>query len=195
MTTGKDASDGFFSRWSRRKEMARDGGSIAPAVAPAVAPVEAVVPEGPTPAPLAEVDARAPELPPPPTMDDVAQLTRESDYTRFVAAHVDVAVKRAAMKKLFSDPHFNVMDGLDTYIADYGQPDPIPMSMLRQMNQSKLLRLFDVEPDSATARPERPAGSTDAPIEPDATHDDDPDLRLQQDDDAGRSGPDEGAGA
>ena len=30
------------------------------------------------------------------------------------------------MKKLFSDPHFNVMDGLDTYIDDYGKPDPIP---------------------------------------------------------------------
>jgi hypothetical protein len=190
MTTGNDASDGFFSRWSRRKELARDGSRIAPAVAP----VEAAVPEGPTSAPLAEVDTRAPELPPP-TMDDVAQLTRESDYTRFVAAHVDVAVKRAAMKKLFSDPHFNVMDGLDTYIADYGLPDPIPIAMLRQMNQSKLLRLFDVEPDSATTPPERPAGSPDAPIEPDATHDDDPDLRLQQDDDAGRAGPDEGARA
>ena len=31
------------------------------------------------------------------------------------------------MKKLFSDPHFNVMDGLDTYIDDYGKPDPIPL--------------------------------------------------------------------
>jgi len=191
MTTGSDASDGFFSRWSRRKELARDGGGIAPTVVP----VEAVIPDGPTSAPLAEVDARTPELPPPPTMDDVAQLTRESDYTRFVAAHVDVAVKRAAMKKLFSDPHFNVMDGLDTYIADYGLPDPIPIAMLRQMNQSKLLRLFDVEPDSATAPADRLAGAPDVPSEPDATHDDDPDLRLQQDDDAGRSGPDEGARA
>ena len=31
------------------------------------------------------------------------------------------------MKKLFSDPHFNVMDGLDTYIDDYGKPDPLPL--------------------------------------------------------------------
>ena len=194
MTTANDAPDGFFSRWSRRKEIARHGGSVAPAEAPVEAPLDAIAHEQ-NPAPLAEVDARAPELPPPPTMDDVAQLTRESDYTRFVAAHVDVAVKRAAMKKLFSDPHFNVMDGLDTYIADYGQPDPIPIAMLRQMNQSKLLRLFDVEPDSETAPSERPAGAPEAPIEPDPTHDDDPDLRLQQDDDAGRSGPDEGARA
>ena len=49
------------------------------------------------------------------------------------------------MKKLFSDPHFNVMDGLDTYIDDYGKPDPIPLSMLRRMNQSAVLGLFDDE--------------------------------------------------
>ncbi len=52
------------------------------------------------------------------------------------------------MRKLFSDPHFNVMDGLDTYIDDYGKPDPIPESMLRQLNQSKLLRLFEIEEDA-----------------------------------------------
>ena len=73
----------------------------------------------------------------------MAQLTRESDYSRFVAGGVDEGVKRAAMKKLFTDPHFNVMDGLDTYIDDYGKPDPIPLAMLRQMNQSKILKLFD----------------------------------------------------
>ena len=30
------------------------------------------------------------------------------------------------MKKLFADPHYNVMDGLDVYIDDYSKPDPIP---------------------------------------------------------------------
>ena len=44
------------------------------------------------------------------------------------------------MKKLFADPHFNVMDGLDTYIDDYGKPDPIPQSMLRQLDQSAVPR-------------------------------------------------------
>jgi hypothetical protein len=33
-------------------------------------------------------------------------------------------VRNAALKKLFTDPHFNVMDGLDVYIDDYGKPDP-----------------------------------------------------------------------
>lgn len=90
-----------------------------------------------------------------PTLADVALLTRESDYGRFVTAGVDETVKRAALRKLFTDPHFNVMDGLDTYIDDYGKPDPLPASMLRRLNQSKFLRLFDDDgaEDSAPISP------------------------------------------
>jgi hypothetical protein len=46
---------------------------------------------------------------------------------------------------MFGDPHFNVMDGLDTYIDDYSKPDPIPAAMLRQLNQAKDLLLFEDE--------------------------------------------------
>ena len=105
---------------------------------------------------------------------------------------VDEGVKRAAMKKLFADPHFNVMDGLDTYIDDYGKPDPIPASMLRQMVQSHALGLFDDEKDPAQAVPDGapapslpPSPSTEALAAP-APTDEDPALRLQPDDAAGR---------
>ncbi|WP_309246525.1 DUF3306 domain-containing protein [Ramlibacter montanisoli] len=66
------------------------------------------------------------EPPPLPTLADTESLTKDSDFTRFVQPGVSPEVKNAAMKKLFADPHFNVMDGLDTYIDDYGKPDPIP---------------------------------------------------------------------
>jgi hypothetical protein len=56
--------------------------------------------------------------------------------------NVDPAVQHAAMKKLFSDPHFNIMDRLDIYIDDYSIPDPIPMEMLKRMVQSESLGLF-----------------------------------------------------
>jgi hypothetical protein len=46
------------------------------------------------------------------------------------------------MKTLFSDPHFNVMDGLDIYIDDYSKPDPLPPGMLEKMVQSSMLGLF-----------------------------------------------------
>ena len=120
-----------------------------------------------------------------PTLADVALLTRESDYARFVAKGVDEGVQQAAMKKLFSDPHFNVMDGLDTYIDDYGKPDPIPLSMLKQMNQSKFLRLFETDEEAAD-----PLIASN----PQAPHDD-ADLQLQPDDAAGQPGADQGARA
>ncbi|MEP7299249.1 MAG: DUF3306 domain-containing protein [Burkholderiales bacterium] len=183
-----EQADGFLSRWSRRKEQARGGAEPAPppAVDPPVppAPPLELPPDVPPPAPVTE--------PPAPTMADVAALSRDSDYARFVAGNVDVDVKRAAMKKLFSDPHFNVMDGLDTYIDDYGKPDPIPMAMLRQLNQSTLLRLFETDDEPATTDVVATAPAPALDTEP--THDD-PDLRLQQDDDAGRGGPDEGTRA
>ena len=175
------SSEGFLSRWSRRKAGVQLEDE--PVVAPdAALPAEPSPPEPPA------------EAPPAPTMDDVAQLTRESDYSRFVAPNVDDGVKRAAMKKLFTDPHFNVMDGLDTYIEDYGKPDPIPESMLRRMAQAQVLGLFDDEPKASPdgeAAPPLPQSSA----EPELTADEDPDLRLQQDDAAGPAGPGQGAGA
>jgi hypothetical protein len=175
-------ASGFLSRWSRRKAQAKDG----------TAPAEPV----PAPAPEAEVPAAsaaepAPQAPvaqtPAPTLADVHLLTRESDYSRFVAADVDAAVKNAALKQLFGDPHFNVMDGLDTYIDDYNLPDPLPRALLRRMAQNQFLGLL--------AEPEEPARvATPAAAPPEAPPDEDPDLRLQPDDAARRPGAGPGAG-
>lgn len=187
MSGGND-DDGFLSRWSRRKELVRTGTVVAPE------PVPAAAAAAPLPLELPAASAAEPAAAEPlPTLDDVKALTRDSDYARFVAGGVDEGVKRAAMKKLFTDPHFNVMDGLDTYIDDYNTPDPIPLAMLRQMNQSKFLRLFDddeqVQTDAKT--PDAPEAMATA-TEPTHPSDDDADLRLQQDDAAGRPGPDQG---
>ena len=66
-------------------------------------------------------------------------------------------VKNAAMKKLFADPHFNVMDRMDIYIDDYSQPDPLPLAMLRQMNGAKFLNLFEDEDKDKAALAGSPA--------------------------------------
>ena len=185
------SEEGFFARWSRKKvggveapaEPRPDPLALAPKTEAAVPPEGEVVPD--------------PTLPPPPTMDDVAELTAESDFSRFIAPDVDDAVKRAAMKKLFADPHFNVMDGLDTYIDDYGKPDPIPEPMLRRMVQSAALGLFaheeaNAEPKASPDGEAAPAMSQSLPATPAVPPDEDPDLRLQQDDAAGPGGADEG---
>ena len=67
----------------------------------------------------------------------------ESDFKPFMQANVPAESRNAALKKLFADPSFNVMDGLDTYIADYSQPDPIPAEMLKELLKSKAFCLFD----------------------------------------------------
>jgi hypothetical protein len=207
---------GFFSRWARRKADVQRGDTVPlkpvrpePFDAAQGSPVE-----GPTqdaaPAGLRQAQPeREPPAPaaPQPTLDDVAALQPGDEVSRFVVRGVDEAVKRAAVKKLFTDPHFNLMDGLDIYIDDYGKPDPIPAAMLRQMNQSRSLGLFaDEESDEDKPQvPAEPAGATipeqdadpaAAPAAEDVpqTDDENPDLQLQPDDAARRPGPDEGAG-
>jgi hypothetical protein len=204
---------GFLSRWSRRKVQARQGvaleevpaptpepAAVAPEPATALAPAPAAAPVG-VPAPPESSD---PE-PAAPTLADVQALTRESDFSRFVSPGVDGEVKNAALKKLFTDPHFNVMDGLDTYIDDYSEPDPLPLSSVRKMAQAAFLGLIEAEPpsapdgtqpDLAVAQVPKSAevqGGESGAATPEP--DEDADLRLQSHDAAGcRSAEDSAAG-
>jgi hypothetical protein len=91
----------------------------------------------------------------PPPLQDVASLNMSSDYKPFMQANVPAQTRNAALKKLFTDPSFNVMDGLDTYVADYSQPDPIPADMLKELLKSKAFCLFDDIPEDE-AKAEEP---------------------------------------
>lgn len=203
-------ADGFLGRWSRRKLDVEAGKPV---------PAEPLPSPAAPPAPVASVAQSAePVAPPaaepkpaPPTLEDVAQLTPASDFSRFASSEVAPEVKNAAMKKLFADPHFNVMDGLDVYIDDYGLPDPIPAAMLRSLVSAESLGLFREEAQDQAATPapgENPSCPPDeaqsvaksapgAPPAPhsrtDATHAD-PDLRLQQDPAPEHPSPGRGAG-
>jgi len=83
-----------------------------------------------------------------PTMADVEKLNQDSDFSSFTATGANDEVHHAAMKKLFSDPHYNVMDGLDIYIDDYSKEDPLPLGMLEKMTQSSMLGLFKKAQDN-----------------------------------------------
>ena len=129
MTADTKPPDGFsLRRWSRRKlEAARETASRepAPTIAAMTRPGENL------PAAAAAPAALAPESPP--ALPPVESLTIDSDFTSFFQPQVDEAVKRQALKKLFSDPRFNVMDGLDVYIDDYTKSDPIPPDILERL--------------------------------------------------------------
>ena len=139
---------GFLGRWARRKNDVLQGKPLDEPAAPvnnlpvAASPVssglESVKPKLET-APQESAPEKLLSL------DDVKLLTQEPDFRPFMARNVGSDVRNAAMKKQFTDPHYNVMDGLDIYISDYSIADPIPESMLRQMVGAKLLKIFDVE--------------------------------------------------
>lgn len=120
-----DDEEHFLSRWSRRK---LDAKREAPAALPDAAP------------PAAAPSAPAAQAPGP-----AAPHAAGTGYAEFFDPEVDEELRLAALKGLFSDPQFNVMDGLDTYIDDYTLADPIPAAMLRRLNQAKGLLLFDDE--------------------------------------------------
>ena len=142
-------SPGFLGRWSRRKtDVVQGKPLVEPVVAPPAAKSHLAVAPVMEPAP-AEVPAEKKLL----TLDDVKLLNKDSDFKPFMASEVGPDVRNAAMKKLFADPHFNVMDGLDIYIDDYSISDPIPESMLRQMASAKFLNLFGEE-DKDAVKPE-----------------------------------------
>ena len=199
----------FLSRWSQRKAAVREGVAVTETVAapaldeasPAATGVLKI--EDATPAELPVAPPPEPRPEPPPTLEEAAALTPASDFTRFVTRDVPPEVKNAALKKLFSDPQFNVMDRLDTYIDDYNTPDPLPASWLRKMTQAAALGLFDdeVEPEPAAA-PAATASADDepataalpAPESAPAPCDENTDLRLQPDHAAGCAGPEGGVG-
>ena len=119
----------FLSRWSRLKREAREQSAVKPqAVAPADDP-----------------ESPLPELPP------LDKLTIDSDFRVFFHPKVDETLRRAALKTLFSDPHFNVMDGLDTYIDDYSKSDPLPASMLAGLRQAQKILEWAKETEEETA--------------------------------------------
>ena len=128
-------ANGFLNRWSRRKA----GEQLEPEKTSGddIEQRAALTPE------VKEQSAEIEDAPLPATLDDVEKIDRFApDFSAFMKPGVDPAVQQAAMKKMFTDPHFNVMDGLDIYIDDYSKSDPIPLEMLKRMVQSDMLNLF-----------------------------------------------------
>jgi hypothetical protein len=98
-----------------------------------------------------------PAPPPPralPTLDDVARLTPESDFSPFAAPEVDARVRNAALRKLFhSDPHFQTSDGLDVGVDEAFEIASSPQARQRKIMRARALGMLDDE----LAEQERPA--------------------------------------
>ena len=148
-----------LSRWSRRKLAAARADPPAPDVAsapPAAVPASSSPAVAPVPTPVtAPAESERPQ---------VETLTFDSDFRAFLKPDVDPATQRAALKKLFSDPRFNVMDGLDTYVGDYTQPDPMPEGMLAKLKDVYETLIEEKEEKVASDAPAQVTDATDAAV-------------------------------
>ena len=54
-------------------------------------------------------------------MPPVETLDADSDYTQFLSPGVSDDLRRQALRELYSQPDFNITDGLNDYDEDYTQ--------------------------------------------------------------------------
>lgn len=179
--SGEGDGENFLARWSRRKVEARAAEPAVPEVPAAPLPdAQAPAAGGPigNPAvgnPLADPAAEPPaELP---SVDSLQGLAGE--YREFLKPEVNDELRRAALKKLFADPHFNVIDVNEAYSGDYTQSIPIPPAVMATLEQAKHL-WFDEDAEKKKAQLEREAADAAAaggeappgiPVQPDAASD------------------------
>jgi Protein of unknown function (DUF3306) len=137
-------AESALGRWSRMKAQARERSGEKPPAAPGLTGPQA----------------------PPPDLPAPEQLTFDSDYRQFFHPKVGEDVRRVALKKLFSDPRFNVMDGLDVYIDDYSKTEPIPAAMLAGLRQAQNIFQWAKEDAEARARAELAVEEPSQPANP-----------------------------
>ncbi len=101
LETPDEPDGGFYRRWSRRKQAARQD-DLPEAAAETVAPAPS-----------------EPELPPLEALDEY------SDYSGFLSDKVSDRLRKQALRKLFHLPQFNITDGLDDYDEDFSIFEPL----------------------------------------------------------------------
>ena len=103
--------EGFLGRWSRlKREQAEQ---------PLAQPQKS------------EALDKPPELPP------IDQLTPESEFSGFMHPKVADALRRAALKKMFADPHFNIPDPFEPYSGDWTVAEPLTSEVVASLNQAR----------------------------------------------------------
>jgi len=155
-----DDDENFVSRWSRRKIDARKAEEkpAEPAPSPEPAPPATPGASGAAPAPP---DVSTPvELP---SIESLKGLA--SEYRDFMRPGVDENVKRSALKKLFSDPHFENFERFEAYCEDYTQGEPIPLAMLKTLEHAKGLLFDEEKKEEKGVVAEKPASALPKPDE------------------------------
>jgi len=142
-----EEKEAFLDRWSRLKR------------------------DRPEEKPVVAEPKQEPAAPLPPVED----LKADSDFSPFMNPQVADETRRSALKKLFSDAHFNAPDLFEPYSADFTKSEPIPELMLAAINKVRDLAISGPEegrteesgaaakvPEAKAQEPDEPAGKQDA---------------------------------
>ncbi len=110
------------------------------------------------------------------TLPDPDSLPSGSDFKAFLQAGVSDALRRRALRRMFSSDHYGIRDGLDDYDDDYRQRLKPLTSELAQRLRQWTRRVEDGEPEVAAGESMEPTvveatGETDDATSPSATDD------------------------
>ena len=102
-------------------------------------------------------ETEAPQLPP------ADQLTAESDFTGFMHPKVEDALRRVALKKLFTDPHFNTPDPFEPFSGDWTVAEPISDELMKTLNQARTHLFGDENKKEEVEQPPQAEQTAEAP--------------------------------
>jgi hypothetical protein len=147
-----DSQEDFLARWSRRK-LDRDDPEVPGNAAAAVTP--SVTADGGPERELTDAD-----------MPPIETLDADSDYAGFLSPGVSDDLRQQALRKLFSQPDFNITDGLNDYDEDFTQFAGLGSIVTHEMKRL-LQRELEKERTASAAAAESPAepGSHEAAVE------------------------------
>lgn len=176
MADSTPKANGFFSRWSQRREQ--------------VATEEAAVKTQTTAEEFTEDKAEEVTLEPVAVQESQASLTQTDEdpnriltaedlpnpdeieiggsFAKFMGANVDPAAKTAALRALWKQPHFNEIDGLLEYALDYSNQPKLTPEVSAELAQ-KVFRFITKDSEESdedpTSRPEDAVMSAENTIE------------------------------
>ncbi|MGL4714066.1 MAG: DUF3306 domain-containing protein [Shewanella sp.] len=161
MAQSTQKADGLLSRWNQRREQvaaeqarATQGENTpeAPIVTEATVPVEPVQPTEPV------AEHNAAEHDDPNRMLTAADLPNPDEieiggsFARFMGANVDPAVKSAALRTLWKQPHFNEIDGLLEYALDYSNQPKLSAEVSAELAK-KVFRFITKDSETPDEEP------------------------------------------
>jgi hypothetical protein len=161
--SAEDAREGFLARWSRRKRAVREAAPEKPPSAPAAASPPPVASVGASP-PAAETRGEGEEIDLS-FLPKIEDITPETDLRPFFAKGVPVALREAALARMWSlDPKIRDFVGPADYAWDFNAPGGVPGFSLDLPEEAKALakRLLGIDREEDEKRQQAAASAAES---------------------------------